>query len=219
MPLISLIHPSRGRAKQSIQNAKEWISQAGVDVQLVVSVDESDPQRSLYEELYQDYMGFRSLDKFLINPNTCVVEATNLAAKASDGDILLYLSDDFACFENWGGEILSRMELDKPMLIKVDDMYQKFHVDVLTMPIMNRALYNELGYFWHPAYRSMFVDQDLYHTVNNMGALRLCPELKFEHRHHCAGLAINDETYKRSSANWDSGKALYHERKSKGFPR
>lgn len=186
---------------------------------MIVSIDESDPQRSLYEELYQDYMAFRSLDKLLINPNTSVVEATNVAAKASDGDILIYLSDDFACFENWGGEVVSRMELNKPMLMKVDDMHQKFHVDVLTIPIMNRTLYNELGYFWHPAYKSMFVDQDLYHTVKNLDALMLCPELKFEHRHHCAGLAQNDETYKRSAANWDSGKELYRQRKQQNFPR
>lgn len=217
MSLISLIHPSRGRAKQSIQNAKEWIAQAGVDVQLVVSIDESDPQRSLYEEYYQDYMAYRSLDKFLINPNTCVVEATNVAAKASDGDVLIYLSDDFKCFENWGGEVLSLMNLNEPRLLKADDMLQKFDAEVLTIPIMNRKLYEALGYFWHPGYRSMWCDCDLYHVAKNMGALRLRPELQFEHKHYSVGKAVKDLTYQASDANWNQGLSFYNERKTRGF--
>lgn len=216
--MISLLHPSKGRPQQSFENAKEWIAKAGVDVQLVVSIDVSDPKRSLYEELYQDYMGFRSLDKFIIADNRSVVEATNKAAQASDGEILLYLSDDFKCFENWGGEIVSIMDLDKPQLLKVDDCLQPMDRDVLTIPIMNRKLYRELGYFWHPEYKSMFVDQSLYHTVNNMGALKMCPELKFEHQHYSVGKAIKDKTYQDSDANWDEGKALYAKHKAEGFP-
>ena len=219
MALISLLHPSRGRATKSFENAKEWIAKAGVDVQLIVSIDESDPQRSLYEELYQEYMGFRSLDKFIISDNKSVVEATNKAAQASDGEILLYLSDDFKCFENWGGEVLSAMEMSKPQLIKVDDMLQQFGRDVLTIPIMNRKLYDALGYFWHPEYKSMFVDQDLFYTVMNMDAMKYCPEMKFEHQHYSVGKAIKDQTYQDSDANWDQGKVLYQSRKAQNFPR
>jgi hypothetical protein len=159
------------------------------------------------------------MDKFLIGDNNSVVQATNRAAQASDGEVLLYLSDDFKCFEGWGLKVLEQIELDKPQLIKVHDCLQAFHVDVLTIPIMNRKLYEALGYFWHPEYKSMWVDCDLHHVVKNMGALKLCPELEFEHQHYSVGKAIKDETYQRSDANWNEGQQLYLERKRLNFPK
>jgi len=109
-------------------------------------------------------------------------------------------------------------DVTTPLLLKVDDQLQKFGVDVLTIPIMNRALYDKLGYFFNPIYRSMFCDQDLYHVVNNMGAIRFCPELKFPHEHYCNGKTVRDETYDRSNKNWISGKHTYARRKAQGFP-
>lgn len=215
--MISLIHPSRGRAGKSISNAKDWINRAGAEVQLIVSIDESDPQKSLYEEYYQDFMAYRSMDSFLINPNTCVVEATNIAAKASIGDVLIYLSDDFKCFDNWGAAINDLMPHNEPALLKAHDQLQKFDAEVLTIPIMNRKMYEALGYFWHPGYRSMWVDVDLFHVAKNMGALRLCPELEFEHQHYSVGKAPKDKTYQESDRNWKQGIEFYNLRKSQGF--
>ena len=209
---ISLIHPSRSRPQKSFENSKEWLLKAGegVDVELIVSIDKTDPDIGEYFDLYPDCIA---------NPNTCVVEAANHAAKAAKGDILVYLSDDFKCPDNWGQLIIEQFkDVTVPLLVKVDDGYQVFGKDVLTIPIMNRALYEKLGYFFHPEYRSMFVDQHLYHTVNNMGAIRFCPHLLFPHEHYCNGKSKIDETYKRSNMNWDSGKALYAKHKSEGFP-
>lgn len=211
--LISLIHPSRSRPKKSFDNAMEWIAKSRVEVELIVSLDSDDPKLFEYFALYGE------LGNTLTNPNTYVVEAANHAAKAATGDILIYLSDDFKCPDNWGQLILEQFkDVTTPMLLKVDDGYQIFGKDVLTIPIMNRALYQKLGYFFNPEYRSMFVDQDLYHVVNNMGAIKFCPQLIFPHEHYCNGKCKIDETYKRSNMNWDSGKALYARRKAEGFP-
>ena len=42
---ISLIHPSRGRAKKSLMNAEEWVlkSGKGVDIEFVLAIDMNDP--------------------------------------------------------------------------------------------------------------------------------------------------------------------------------
>ena len=157
----------------------------------------------------------------------CALLITQPAAP-SPGDILVYPSDDFKCPENWGllllhefyelraGTLASDPEL--PALLKVDDCLQKFDVPVLTIPIMNRALYERLGYFWHPGYRSMFVDEDLYWTARKLNALKMAPHLKFPHEHPANGKAADDETYRRSAANWDQGKAMFAQRKAQGFP-
>ena len=210
--MISLIHPSRSRPQKSAETSADWITRAGVETELIVSVDRDDQYICVYVDLYGG--------KVLINDNTCVVEAANHAARVAKFDVLVYLSDDFKCFDNWGVEVLKHFEgVNKPLLIKADDKLQAFNKDVLTIPIMNRALYNEIGYFFHPAYKSMFVDQDLYWTVKNMDAIKLCPELVFEHHHYVNGKSKKDETYERSTSNWNQGKHLYAERKAQNFPR
>jgi hypothetical protein len=209
--MISLIHPSRSRPQKSAETSSDWVTRAGVETELIVSVDRDDPYIRDYVSLYGG--------KVLINENTCVVQAANHAARVAKFDVLVYLSDDFKCFDNWGVEVLKHFEgVNKPLLIKADDKLQAFNKDVLTIPIMNRALYNELGYFFHPAYKSMFVDQSLYWTVKNMDAMKLCPELVFEHHHYVNGKTQNDETYKRSTANWEQGKQLYMKHKAQNFP-
>lgn len=210
--MISLLHPSRGRPEKSFQNAKEWISKAGCDVELIVSLDRSDD----WEKYFEVY-GTKA-DRIIVNHNNSVVEATNHAALEATGNILLYLSDDFKCFDNWG--IAVHIEMHRyqgPILLKVDDCLQKFSIPVLTIPIMNRELYNKLGYFWHPEYKSMFVDEHLYWRTHKLGALKFAPHIKFEHQHVSVGKAEDDETYRRSAANWNQGKALFAKHKAAGF--
>lgn len=207
--MISLIHPSRGRPQKAYETAKKWIESAGVDVEHIFSVDRSD-----------DFHGsYIPIDKLIVDQNTSVVEATNKAAKEAKGDILLYLSDDFDCFPDWGVAVEKAVKDLPPMwLLKVDDCLQRFDVAVLTIPIMSRPLYERLGYFWHPEYKSMFCDEHLYWVCHRMGVIRNAEHLKFKHNHVSVGLAQDDETYRRSAANWDQGKALFAKHKAAGFP-
>ena len=237
MTRISLLHPSRGRPEKSLATDKYWIDRAGnVEIELIVSIDANDQPReylSVYSngdpiismsERFGDtkefYMEAPWKAKFFIisGDNSCVVEATNKAAERSTGDILVYLSDDFKCPENWGELLVREFEEDRPLLVKVDDCLQKFDVPVLTIPIMNRALYERLGYFWHPEYKSMAVDEDLYWTAKKLNAMKLAPHLAFPHEHPANGKAPDDETYRRSAANWDQGQAVFRRRKAAGFP-
>lgn len=212
---ISLIHPSRNRAEKARKTLDYWMSKASntIEIEHILSIDLDDSQIEDYKRLFKE-------STILISNNTCVVEATNIAAKKSTGDILIYFSDDFKCPDNWDLRlnIAFGLDMDSPTLLKVDDCLQKFHVEVLTIPIMNRALYEKLGYFWHPEYRSMFVDEDLFHTCFNNYWMKCDLNLKFPHEHPCNGLAENDETYKKSAANWDQGKAVFSRRKLEGFP-
>jgi glycosyltransferase involved in cell wall biosynthesis len=210
--MISLIHPSRGRAKKAFNTAKKWIENAGCEVEYILSIDDDD--KSLLE-----YTKLSITNNIICNNNSSVVEATNKAAEISKGDIIIYLSDDFDCFPDWGLAVQKEFDNEnRPLLIKVDDCLHHPSVPVLTIPIMNRALYNKLGYFWHPSYKSMFCDEDLYWTCYKIGSIKAAWHLKFEHQHCSVGKSENDETYKRSSANWDSGKAMFAQRKALGFP-
>lgn len=216
---ISLIHPSRKRPEQALTTFIHWINNMHSVLNLadyIVSVDLDDPTIDDYKNTF-----VTTLEGIVLvgSNNTCVVEATNVGAKQAKGDILIYVSDDFKCPKNWD---LALLELfkgteDKPMLLKVDDCLQPFDVAILTIPIMNRALYEKLGYFWHPEYKSMFVDEDLYWTCKNNNWLVLAEDLKFPHEHPATGNFPTDETYQRSALNWDQGKAVFAKRKTENF--
>jgi len=207
--MISLIHPSRGRAAKAYETSKKWIELAGVEVEHILSIDMNDPQKF-------EYLNYK-WQHVICNDNHSVVEATNRAAKVSKGDILVYLSDDFECPELWGELVLKEFE-DRPMLIKVDDCLQPLGTMVLTIPIMNRKLYERLGYFWHPDYKSMFCDEHLFWVTRKIGALKMAEHLKFPHKHPANGGAPDDETYRASSKNWEQGKKLFAIHRAQGFP-
>lgn len=217
---ISLIHPSRGRAKKAFDTFHYWLSRTSVknEIEHILSADNDDPQAVLYKSLFYD----STRTKVLINPNKNVVQATNIAAKEASGDLLIYLSDDFKCPLGWDQLIVDvykkNREYGYPMLIKVDDALQAFDVPVLTIPIMDMDLYNALGYFWHPDYASMFCDQHLFEICKKHNWIINAPQLIFEHEHCSVGKAERDETYIRSEANWNSGKALFEKHKMEGFP-
>ncbi|HET6224662.1 MAG TPA: hypothetical protein VFF27_00190 [Bacteroidia bacterium] len=214
--MITLLHPSRGRAIKAKATRNQWLEKASGDheIEHIVSIDFDDQDKLNYVFAESTILCFH---------NESVVDATNRAAKESTGDILVYLSDDFKCPDNWDKLIEQRLvrankTIDDLWLMKVDDCLQKYEVPVLTIPIMSRALYNKLGYFWNPLYKSMFVDEDLYWVCKNNNWIIDAPELKFPHEHPCNGKAENDETYKRSSANWEQGKEVFRKRKIANFP-
>jgi glycosyltransferase involved in cell wall biosynthesis len=212
---ISLIHPSRGRAQKAFDTYVNWMNKASGQhvIEHIISIDISDPEKMKYYQLFIN----RSI--YVVKDNTCVVEATNAAAKISSGNILVYLSDDFDCPHEWDKMLVAAFhDMEIPMLVKVDDCLQKFETKVLTIPIMNLKLYETLGYFWHPGYKSMFVDEHLYHLCSKNGWLYNAPLLKFPHLHCSIGKAERDETYIRSEANWNQGKALFAQHKEAGFP-
>lgn len=84
---ITLIHPSRGRPQKARETYEYWIANASnpENIEHILSLDFSDPLNEEYDRF----------DKLTIDHNTCVVEATNQAAKIATGDILVYTSDDF----------------------------------------------------------------------------------------------------------------------------
>lgn len=213
---ISLIHPSRGRAEKAYNTFMYWLlcSSLQTHIEHILSIDEDDKDLSKYKLLF-------TKSTIIVNKNMNVVEAANRAAEVCTGEIIIYLSDDFICPKEWDKILItefSKHNNSEPIILKVDDCLQKFHVDILTIPIMNRALYTKLGYLWHPEYKSMFVDQDLFWTCKNNNWIVFMPELQFAHHHYSNGKAVKDNTYMLSNQHWDSGKLTYAKRKAENFP-
>lgn len=220
---FTLIHPSRGRAVQANKTLNYWLERISGkhEIEYLLSLDTDDSQLDQYKTI--NHLADERLSHTLvfIGDNNSVVEATNRAAAHATGDVLIYLSDDFECPHLWDLLLFQKLEKLDPAqawLLKVDDALQKFDVDVLTIPIMSIGLYKRLGYFWHKEYKSMFVDQDLYHTCRNNEWLIFAPDLTFPHLHYSNGKAVLDTTYQQSSENWTQGQRVYHRRMRDRFP-
>lgn len=217
--MITLIHPSRSRPQMAFDNYRNWMSKVSGENQIehILSLDIDEPNYNEYLTLFD---GRTKIIRF--NPSDgYVVGATNEGAKYSTGNILIYLSDDFDCPQDWDKLILKALDTSKPQLLKVDDCLQGFGVAVLTIPIMTRTFYDTYGYFFYPEYKSMFCDEDLYHVAKNTGAMVFAEYLKFPHKHPSNPnqelRSNNDHTYNRSSNMWEQGKAIFNKRKAINF--
>lgn len=204
---FSLVHPSRGRAQQAFDCFIEWTEKCSGTHQYeyILSLDKSDPALDEYLGLFDRQVNIT------INDNKNCVQATNQAAKSASGDVLVYVSDDFGCPIAWDEHLKAKAPDTDKYLLWVEDGIQGRNT-VVTIPIISMGLYKHLGYFWHPAYESMWVDVDLYFTC--LPYIVDCKDLLFEHRHYSVGKAEYDDTYKAHDNNerTSKGKAIFNQR-------
>lgn len=205
--MISLLHPSRSRPERSRETANKWIGQANTQIELIVSVDENDPQLNRYAEIY-------SSDKLIISSNRSAVDAINAAAREAKGDILIVVSDDSDCPRNWGNKIIDAVGNRRDWIMKVNDGIQRW---VITMPIMDRVYYSRFGYIYFPEYQHMFCDTELSHVADLLKRRITRDDFSFPHRHYSVTRTGKDEVSRKADATWEQGKQLYLKRVKESF--
>lgn len=181
----------------------DWILRAGQSVEVIVSIDTDDPNRTEYHDLYNK-AGFDV--KIIENANRSAVDAVNAAAKVSTGDILVVVSDDFACPQLWALILEKHLKNSKNFLFKASDGNQKY---IVTLPIMDRAYYNRFGYIYHPDYLHMFCDTELTHVADCLRKLIIRNDILFKHNHYSVIRKKRDDVSVRADATWEDGKRVY----------
>ena len=213
--LISLIHPSLGRAVQARKCYDHWMNSASGDheYEWIVSLSKKDAT------LEQYYQTFTDADAVLITTrSTNMVEATNEIAKLCAGQLIILVSDDMWSCELWDTKILHKFEMiNGPGILQVSD---GITVTKLTIPIMNREAYKKLGYIYHPDYISMYADDDLRKTALQHGMYYNGTDIMIEHRHYSVNKAKMDKTYasENSRTAWKIGEQVFFERAKNKFP-
>lgn len=214
---FSLVHPSRQRPQMASDTRTKWLGNASGEheIEHILSIDASDPMLQQYHNIFNGTVH----SKVIVNPNRHCVDATNAGAKLATGDILIYLSDDFDCPRNWDlllAEIAAKTT--KPeYLIWVEDGGQGRNT-VITIPIMSRALYEALGYLYHPDYPSMWVDVDLFHVCNLRRCLIDAKQLLFKHNHWSVNRPRDTTDNNHDSPEKNRiGLEIFNRRKAAGF--
>lgn len=226
---FTLIHPSRQRCSMAFTAFSEWMGKASDQnkYEYILSIDTDDPQLECYKSQFKD-TGI----KLIVNNNRSIVDAVNIAAKHSTGDILISISDDFGCPDGWDIRLELETQLatspiqDSKNIFTVKDKYA-FMIDdcingnksgCMTLPILSRSAYDQLGHIYNPIYFSMFADNELHDVCKKNGWL-IYSDLKFEHRHFINGKNPKDATYERENSKqaYDMGKKIYEQRKLNNF--
>lgn len=183
-----------------MQAIQQWLMLAdkGFDLEIIVSIDNDDTKTDQYRQNYGDLV--------IQNPNRSAVDAVNRAAEKSTGDLLIVVSDDFACFKGWTHK-LERLFLGKKnRLLKVFDGTQTY---IVTIPIMDRDYYQSQGYVYFPDYKHMFCDTDITHVADVTKRLFIRNDILFRHNHYSVLKEQKDEVGLRADLTWNQGKTTY----------
>lgn len=206
---ILIIHPSRSRPDQALTTAVHWLSNITYPQhwEYIISVDKSDPMLSEYEK-WGIVSGGQN-QRMIINDNKNIVEAVNVAAKVSWGDIIIVISDDFVCFKGWNVAITEALQ-GKSGVLKTFDGIQKW---IVTLPIMTRDYYDEQGHIYYPRYEHMFSDSDMTHKADLEKKLIIRNDIVFHHNHYSIkGGQPKDEVNKKADLTWAQGEKVYLDR-------
>jgi len=215
--IISLLHPSRSRCDIAVEAFANWINKSSGKhtIEYYCSIDDTDPQKDYYKERFSD-------EVLLINDNRSIVDAVNIAALQCKGDLIVVMSDDFDCPDDWDDLLLRKLVVVDnfditPVGILINDGIQQ---ECMTLPILNRSAYKAIGHVYHPGYFSMFADNELTDVLRKIGVMVEAPELLFRHNHYSVpGGLPEDATYKRenSKSAYVIGQKLYEQRKLTNF--
>jgi hypothetical protein len=210
--MISLLHPSRQRATKSIETTKKWLQRSGCETELIISIDEDDPQKEYYLRYYSHFN--QASTKVLINQNRSAVDAINNAAKEATGNIMIVVSDDSDCPDNWCSVIYSATEGKKDFVLKTFDGIQNW---IVTMPVLDREYYSRFGYIYHPDYKHMFCDTEFTHVAEALDRIILRNDILFPHMHYSVTKTRADDINEKANATWNDGKRTYIQRFNENF--
>ncbi len=206
MALVSLIHPSRSRAKKAYAATWDWLHKSGVEVEYILSIDNDDPDKETYYELFKD-------QKIVCNDNRSAVDAINNAAKICTGDIIVQMAEDQTCEPDWGKRLIDLTKGKTDWIAKTHDGIQKW---IITLPIMDRAYYNRFGYVYYPEYLHLFCDTELT-CVADLLDRKIELNLPFIHNHYSTGKTPKDEVSIKADATWAQGEKLFIDRYKRNF--
>lgn len=135
-------------------------------------------------------------------------------------DIVMLASDDMIpVVKGWDVAIRLQMQQQFPDtdgLLWFNDGRQ---ARICTMTIMGRVYYERFNYLYHPAYISLWCDNELTDVAKKHNRLKYYGNVLFRHDHPMHGGRVGmDELYHKNEKFFRTDQATYQKRKTQGFP-
>jgi tetratricopeptide (TPR) repeat protein len=211
-PTISIIHPTRGRPEQAAVVRKMFLDNAKNPerIEHIFGMEADSPD-----------MGILGRFRHATSPagnlaQTNCVAAANAAARASVGEILIYVQDDLAPPPlHWDERIVEALggNAKRPAVVKIGDGVRGD--DLICTPCLTRKAAERLGYgggIYFDGYRSMFADTELtWRATKNKWIVP--SDIVIRHLHPTAGGASHETTERSNSVeNYRQGFDLFCQR-------
>ena len=212
--MISIIHPSRGRSRQSFETISKWILKAGADdFEVLVGVEWEDYEE--YVKVYFPNSGQscnpppdKIRDKISICPGhygSAVAAINSVARMHAKGRIFIVVSDDTEPCVRWASRIEKYTAGLTDFVLKTRDGIQP---KMINMPILDRAYYQRDGYIYHPEFSHCWADRYFTEIAHKRGRV-ITKNIMFRHLHYSALKKKPDAQYQRTDATFNQGKIIY----------
>lgn len=148
--------------------------------------------------------------------------ALSSTTDGSEGDIVVFASDDFLPPLNWDSYLISKLNEKEGGLI-VRDGYQlpdssNMQYPAITIPIMTWGCFEKLNKtIYNPVYTHMYSDCELFLNLRDMNLLiddRMNDSTTFEHLHHAAGKRRADQLDVQYHNRWKEDEETWNKRKN-----
>lgn len=213
---ISLIHPSRNRPVIAQKAYSNWLQKSSgkINIEYILSIDNDDEQLIQYLKTEKNEKTFFKETQIVLD-NKNALEAINNAAKISLGNIIVVMSDDFDCEQNWDEKLCELLEGKTFFCAKTKDGIQPH---IITLPIIDRAFYNHFGYIYNPIYQHMYCDTEMSCVAYLMNAyIDIQKDLTFKHNHYSIGASTFDKINEKNDRTFSTGKPIFIERLKTNF--
>ena len=209
-PIFSICHTTARPAEwRAAYNA--WISAA------------KHPERVEYVLVADQRWGFTELPKLRKQDKTawntdrmCLVGGANVACAQATGQVLIISADDMFPPKDWDEKLLEIIpDLDADFVIRTASGTPADERGLIVLQILSRARYKKLGYGLHPAYDSMYSDDDFTQHALHDGVVIEARHLLFEHRHPVYNKSVKwDEVYRHENKEqaYAKGHAILQQR-------
>lgn len=216
--------PTRGRSHLFFQTLAQWraLESRRHKVVYLIAIDIDDPVMN-HPSVLQSLTRMADVH-YRVGPGSrSKIDACNSdledAANAIDmePDVLVLASDDMIPQVHcWDDCIATTMQQQFPAMdgaLHFDDGYMGSH-RLITLSVMGWNLYRRFGYAYHPAYRSMFCDNEFTDVVRHIGKYHYQSRVLFR---HCHIGRQPDALFIRNQQWWDADKAMYELRRAGNF--
>jgi hypothetical protein len=212
--------PTRSRPERFFAALERWreLESGGHQVDYLITLDRDDESMNRPEVL--DALTAMTNLKFVVGESKSKVDACNRDLDGRYFEVLVLASDDMMpVLQSWDRDVSERMLSAFPDLdgaLQYSDGRRKD--DLMTIPVMGAGLYARWGYVYHPAYQSLFCDNEFTEHAKKLGKFAKVDEILARHDHHLFVRGIKDDLYDRNDRFFRSDGVTFHRRASLGFP-
>jgi len=218
--MLLIKFPSKSRPSKLLYAYEKYISLAKnpQKIKTIISLDSDDP--SVTPELCEKLQKIHSETQICIGEPMGKIGAVNRDMEyAGEYNILLLASDDMIPEYHGYDELIREKMLvhfpDTDGVLWFNDGFQKHNLN--TLCILGRKYYQRIGYIYHPAYKSLWCDNEFTEVAQKLNKQVYFDLVIIRHIHPIISGKGNDKLYQENEKYFNEDKDTFFNRRLNNF--